>query len=246
MLTLKKLTHQEAKRIYLLKKEELLEDLKSNLICLLRVQPRLHLTQKNLSLKHLKEIIDKCEQVTILNRGVHIWKVENHTINLVAGTTAYQLPGNTDDILEAVFRNNNVDTTMTQVSRSEYLQIPNKFSQGTPSQYYIQQEIFTSNGHANVTINLYLTPNVTDTQINFNYMARIQDAGSYTNIPDIYYTFYPCLTSGLAFYLSQKYNPAKTQELKMYYEDELNRALIEGSQSTSVHLTPSNFFVSGS
>ena len=180
------------------------------------------------------------------NRGVHIWKVENHTINLVAGTTAYQLPGNTDDILEAVFRNNNVDTTMTQVSRSEYLQIPNKFSQGTPSQYYIQQEIFTSNGHANVTINLYLTPNVTDTQINFNYMARIQDAGSYTNIPDIYYTFYPCLTSGLAFYLSQKYNPAKTQELKMYYEDELNRALIEGSQSTSVHLPPSNFFVSGS
>ena len=179
------------------------------------------------------------------NRGVHIWKVENHTINLVAGTTAYQLPGNTDDILEAVFRNNNVDTTMTQVSRSEYLQIPNKFSQGTPSQYYIQQEIFTSNGHANVTINLYLTPNVTDTQINFNYMARIQDAGSYTNIPDIYYTFYPCLTSGLAFYLSQKYNPAKTQELKMYYEDELNRALIEGSQSTSVHLTPSNFFPSG-
>lgn len=180
------------------------------------------------------------------NRGVHIWKVENHTINLVAGTTAYQLPGNTDDILEAVFRNNNVDTTMTQVSRSEYLQIPNKFSQGTPSQYYIQQEIFTSNGHANVTINLYLTPNVTDTQINFNYMARIQDAGSYTNIPDIYYTFYPCLTSGLAFYLSQKYNPVKTQELKMYYEDELNRALIEGSQSTSVHLTPSNFFASGS
>ncbi len=180
------------------------------------------------------------------NRGVHIWKVENHTINLVAGTTAYQLPGNTDDILEAVFRNNNVDTTMTQVSRSEYLQIPNKFSQGTPSQYYIQQEIFTSNGHANVTINLYLTPNVTDTQINFNYMARIQDAGSYTNIPDIYYTFYPCLTSGLAFYLSQKYNPTKTQELKMYYEDELNRALIEGSQSTSVHLTPSNFFASGS
>jgi len=31
----------------------------------------------------------------------------------------------------------------------------------------------------------------------------------------------------------------------MYYEDELNRALIEGSQSTSVHLTPQNFFPSG-
>jgi len=179
------------------------------------------------------------------NRGVHIWKVENATINLTAGTTSYQLPANTDDILEAVFRNNNVDTTMTQVSRSEYLQIPNKFSEGTPSQYYVQQEIATANGQSNVTINLYLTPNVTDTQINFNYMARIQDAGSYTNIPDIYYTFYPCLTSGLAFYLSQKYNPVKTQELKMYYEDELNRALIEGSQSTSVHLTPQNFFPSG-
>ena len=108
-----------------------------------------------------------------------------------------------------------------------------------------ENESYQSSSESNVTINLYLTPNVTDTQINFNYMARIQDAGSYTNIPDIYYTFYPCLTSGLAFYLSQKYNPVKTQELKMYYEDELNRALIEGSQSTSVHLTPQNFFPSG-
>ena len=73
-------------------------------------------------------------------------------------------------------------------------------------------------------------------------MARIQDAGSYTNIPDIYYTFYPCLTSGLAFYLSQKYNPAKTQELKMYYEDELNRALEEDGSSSSSYITPKNYY----
>ena len=179
------------------------------------------------------------------NRGVHIWKVVNNTTNLVAGTSTYQLPSNCSDILEAVFRNSNIDTTMTQVSRSEYLQIPNKTSQGTPSQYYVEQQIHQANGEAKVSVTLYLTPNVTDTQINYNYIARIEDAGNYTNIPDIYYTFYPCLTSGLAFYLSQKYNPVKTQELKMYYEDELNRALIEGSQSTSVHLTPSNFFPSG-
>ena len=53
------------------------------------------------------------------NRGVHLWKVVNHTQNLVATTTTYTAPSNTSDVLEAVFRNGSTDTTMTKISRSE-------------------------------------------------------------------------------------------------------------------------------
>ena len=42
----------------------------------------------------------------------------------------------------------------------------------------------------------------------------------------------------LAFYLSQKYSPERTQSLKLYYEDELKRALDEDGQRTSVFISP--------
>jgi len=171
------------------------------------------------------------------NRGVHIWKVENHTQNLTAGTTTYTAPSDASDVLEMVFRNGDTDTTMTKVSRSEYQAIPNKSSQGQPTQYFIQRNL------SNVTITLYLTPNTTDTQINYYYLGRIEDAGSYTNNPDAPYRFLPCMVSGLAYFLSQKISPERTQSLKLYYEDEMQRALTEDSQSTSVHIVPQNYFI---
>ena len=173
------------------------------------------------------------------NRGVHLWKVVNHTQNLVANTTTYTAPANTSDVLEAVFRNGSTDTTLNKISRSEYQAIPNKSSTGTPSQYYVRRNL------SNVEINLYQTPNTTDTQINYYYVARIEDAGAYTNTPDAPYRFLPCMVSGLSFYLAQKHVPGRVQEMKLYYEDELQRALTEDGQRTSVHLVPRNYFRAG-
>ena len=176
-----------------------------------------------------------------MNRGIHLWKVENNTTNLTAGTTTYTAPSDASDVLEMTFRTvssgTTTDTTMTKISRSEYQAIPNKFSQGQPTQYYVERNL------SNVTINLYQTPNTTDTQINYNYIGRIQDVGVYTNQPDAPFRFLPCMVSGLAFYLSQKKNPQMTQTLKMYYEDELQRALTEDGQRASVHIVPQNYYV---
>jgi hypothetical protein len=179
-----------------------------------------------------------------MNRGIHLWKVENNTTNLTAGTTTYTAPSDASDVLEMTFRTvssgTTTDTTMTKISRSEYQAIPNKFSQGQPTQYYVERNL------SNVTINLYQTPNTTNTQINYNYIGRIQDVGVYTNQPDAPFRFLPCMVSGLAFYLSQKKNPQMTQTLKLYYEDELQRALTEDGQRASLHLTPQNYFINGS
>ena len=153
------------------------------------------------------------------NRGVHIWKVTNHTQNLTANTTTYTAPSDASDVLEMVFRNGSTDTTMTKISRSEYQAIPNKSSTGQPTQYFVQRNL------SNVEIKLYLTPETTDTQINYYYLGRIEDAGSYTNTPDAPYRFLPCMVSGLAYFLSQKISPERTQALKLYYEDEMQREL---------------------
>jgi hypothetical protein len=179
-----------------------------------------------------------------MNRGIHLWKVENQTTNLVAGTTTYTAPSDASDVLEMTFRQTSggdiTDTTMSKISRSEYQAIPNKFSHGHPTQYYVERNL------SNVVINLYQTPDTTDTQINYNYIGRIQDVGVYSNQPDAPFRFLPCMVSGLAFYLSQKKSPQMTQTLKLYYEDELQRALTEDGQRSSVHLVPQNYFINGS
>ena len=175
------------------------------------------------------------------NRGIHLWKVKNHTQNLTAGTTTYTTPSDASDVLELVFRKisggTTTDTSMTKISRSEYENIPNKFEQGQPSQYFIQRNL------SNVEINLYQTPNETDTQINYFYVGRIEDVGAYTNEPDAPFRFLPCTVAGLAYYLGQEIEPERSQELERRYEAELQRALTEDSQSTSVNIVPRSFYV---
>ena len=99
--------------------------------------------------------------------------------------------------------------------------LPNKGAQGQPSQYYVDRQ-------TTPTITLYLTPDAsTYTHLCYYTLNRIEDAGAYTNNPDIPFRFLPCMISGLAFYLSLKYAPERTQALKLYYEDELKEHLMK-------------------
>ena len=186
------------------------------------------------------------------NRGLHYWEIQNNNITLVNGQAVYTMFRSAadgasdatavfgvDDVLEASYRDaNNVDVPLTKIARSAYQALSNKSSTGQPSQYFVQRFI------DKVTITLYLTPgaNEAGNKINYYYVRRIQDAGTYTNATDVPYRFVPCMVSGLSFYLSQKYAPQRTQEFKLYYEDELNRALQEDGSSSSSFITPKTYF----
>ena len=143
------------------------------------------------------------------------------------------------DILEASFRNeSDVDTPLSKINRSQYQAFSNKSSTGQPSQYFVQRFI------DKVTITLYLTPG--DTQagkfIYFYYVKRIQDAGKYTNEADVVNRFVPCMCAGLTYYISMKKAPQRTQEMKLYYEDELQRALQEDGSPASVYISPKTYY----
>ena len=186
------------------------------------------------------------------NRGLHYWEVANNSITLVDGQATYTMFRSTgdgtsdatavygvDDVLEAVYRNaSSVDTPLTKINRSTYQGLSNKTSEGTPSQYFVQRFI------DKVTITLYLTPGSSEAgkTINYYYVKRIQDAGAYTNATDVPYRFVPCMASGLAYYLSQKFKPELTQQMKLLYEDELQRALAEDGSSSSTYITPKTYY----
>ena len=188
------------------------------------------------------------------NRGLHYWEVKNNSITLVNGQSVYTMFRSTsdgtssttavygvDDILEMSYRNSSsVDFPLTKINRSQYQSLSNKTDTGTPTQYFVQRFI------DRVTVTLYLTPGSTEAGnfINYYYVSRIQDAGAYTNESDVPYRFVPCMVSGLAFYLSQKFAPQRTQEMKLLYEDELQRALQEDGSSSSTYISPKVYYPS--
>ena len=175
------------------------------------------------------------------NRGINLWKVKSQTETLVNGQATYTTPSDCSDVLEMVVTTTGgTQQSLTKISRSEYIAIPNKSDSGTPSQYYVNRLIAP-------TITLYLAPDTSAvTNVFYYYIARIQDAGAYSNTTDMPYRFYPCMVSGLAFYLSQKIAPDRIQALKLLYEDELKRALEEDGQRTSVYITPNVYYPQGS
>ena len=186
------------------------------------------------------------------NRGLHYWEVANNSITLVADQAEYTMFRSTgdgtssttavygvDDVLEAVYRNSSsVDSPLTKINRSTYQGLSNKTSEGTPTQYFVQRFI------DKVTITIYPLPNSTAASnfLNVYYVKRIEDVGTYTNSTDTPYRFVPCMISGLSYYLSMKFAPQRTQEMKLLYEDELARALSEDGSAASTFITPKTYY----
>ena len=194
------------------------------------------------------------------NRGIHYWEVGEANIDLIEGQAEYNFfratgdgtsavtnPANTygvADVLEATLRSNRTQTTqadssLTKISRATYSALSSKLSKGTPAQFFVQRFIDKT------TITVYPTADSSNASkdLHFYYLKRIQDVDStYTDATDLPYRFVPCMVSGLAFYLSQKVNPQLTQTMKLYYEDELARALSEDGSAASTYITPKNYY----
>ena len=181
------------------------------------------------------------------NRGIHLWKVALHENALVSGQAEYSVSAGVSDVLEAFISStaaasnsaSTQDVSLTKIDRSAYAALPNKLATGQPSQYYVERETTPK-------IYLYQAPDLnTYTTLKYYVIKRIEDAGVYTNDPDVVFRFLPCMCAGLAYYLSMKKSPSLVQQNKLIYEDELKRALDEDGQRTSTYITPQSFYPNG-
>jgi hypothetical protein len=193
------------------------------------------------------------------NRGIHYWEIDELDIDLIEGQAEYKFFRSSDDgtsatsnpngvygisdVLEAQLRSNRTavtqsDSPMTKVDRSTYGGFSNKLSKGTPNQYWVQRFI------DHISISVYPTPDSTNASkdMHIYYIKRIQDVGDYTNATDLPFRFIPCMVSGLAYYLAQKYQPQMIQAMKLAYEDEFARALAEDGSASSTHITPKTYY----
>lgn len=99
-------------------------------------------------------------------------------------------------------------------------------------QFYVDRQITP-------VLKVWPTPDNSTDQIIFDRLVRMDDAAAQTNTLQIPFRFYPALAAGLAYYISLKKAPARTEVLKILYEEEMARAMEEDRDRASFIIQPS-------
>jgi len=179
------------------------------------------------------------------NRGINMWTIDEGTIDLVEGTSEYDLPADTIDLMEQIIRTGSgnvstqADLTISRISFPTYSSIPNKLTKGRPIQVWVQRL------RDNPTITVWPVPEqgtALAPYYIFKYwrMRRIEDAGSGVQTPDMNFRFLPALMAGLAYNIAMKMPEleARLPMLKEVYDEEFNLAAAEDREKATIRLVP--------
>ena len=83
-----------------------------------------------------------------------------------------------------VVRRSNTDISAERLSRSEFLNIPNKTTQARPNQFFLDRQVTP-------VLKVWPTPENSTDVIVYDALTRIDDAGAYSNTVDLPFRFFP-------------------------------------------------------
>jgi len=170
------------------------------------------------------------------NRGVLLWSTSVSSVTVSASTATYSLSSSTIDSLEVVLNRDSTDIQLQRVTPEEYLLIPNKTQTGRPTQYSIRRE------RDNPVMSVWPLPDNSTDILKMEIISELQDVNkSAIQNADLPKRFLPCLTCGLAYYMSMK-RPGVPENrimmLKANYEELLMRAMEEDRERASMFIRP--------
>jgi len=170
------------------------------------------------------------------NRGVLLWSTSVSSVTVAASTTTYSLASSTIDALEVVLNRDSTDIQLERITPEEYLLIPNKTQTGRPNQYSIRRE------RDNPVMSVWPLPDNSTDVLKMEIISELQDVNkSAIQNADLPKRFLPCLTCGLAYYMSMK-RPGVPENrimmLKANYEELLMRAMEEDRERASMFIRP--------
>lgn len=175
------------------------------------------------------------------NRGINLWTIKEAEVSLTKGDLDYSLNGNAIDVLEINLRTDDGDIAkqrdlpLTRTSASVYASIPNKLTQGRPTQVWIDRQ------RGGPVAHVWPVPDKTDVyKIHYFFLERIQDAGEGGFDADMPFRFLPCLVAGLAYYIAMK-TPELSDRvvmLKQIYDEQFQLAADEDREKVSARFVP--------
>jgi hypothetical protein len=144
------------------------------------------------------------------NSGINLWKVVSGTVNLQPGVAIYNIDPSIETLTEVYYTQvngdgagQNNDRIMVPITRTQYAMIPNKLTQGTPTQYWFEML-------AQPTITFWQVPQIGVPNYVASYFAlqRIQDANlGNGETPNVVYRGLEALCARMALRLFDKFGP---------------------------------------
>ena len=170
------------------------------------------------------------------NRGILLWATNTTVVDVSASVTAYSLSSNMVDAMEVVVNLSSTDIQLDRLSMEEYLKIPRKSQTGRPTQYAIRR------GRSNPELYLWPVPDNDDYSLKIEKIKYLQDVNkSAGQIADVSRRFLPCMTAGVAYFMSLKragIDGNRIMFIKQEYEERLARAMDEDRERTSLRIVP--------
>ncbi len=170
------------------------------------------------------------------NRGILLWSTNTTVVDVSASVTAYSLSSNMVDAMEVVVNLSATDIQLDRLSMEEYLKIPRKSQTGRPTQYAIRR------GRSNPELYLWPIPDNDDYSLKIEKIKYLQDVNkSAGQIADVSRRFLPCMTAGVAYFMSLKragIDGNRIMFIKQEYEERLARAMDEDRERTSLRIVP--------
>tara|TARA_R100000935_G_scaffold31498_1_gene52033 strand:+ start:588 stop:1247 length:660 start_codon:yes stop_codon:yes gene_type:complete len=170
------------------------------------------------------------------NRGLNQWLIKQNSFTVTKGVNVKELDTNVIDITSAIIQRDNIDYQLERIGRSSFLYIPNKSAEARPNQFFLERQITPK-------IYIYPTPENSTDVISYYALTRMQDAGDFTNNMETVFRFLPCMTAGLAYYISMKRAPDRMGLLKQVYDEEFDRAASEDIDSVSSRFLPPRMII---
>jgi len=165
------------------------------------------------------------------NRGLNQWTIAQKNFTVTQGDGNEPLGTDVIDILSLVIRRDGTDYALNRISRDEYLNIPTKSTVARPTQFFVDRQI-------NPVLQMWPLPDNNTDVVYYDALVRMDDADNYTNTAQVPFRFYPALAAGLAYYISMKRAPDRSQMLKAVYEEDINRAMDEDRDRASFRMAP--------
>ena len=166
---------------------------------------------------------------TLYKKGITQWFLLEDNLALCPYYQIEETGGEILNITELYFNNQLQDTTMSEVSRYEYLTYPNKSQIGRPTIYYVDYQRTPS-------LYIWQTAAPMYNLIMYSGQSSIETLESYTQGIDIPAYFYTPLIYGLASMLAAQYAPEKEEGLKMRYQETLSPAVINNTTEVPLKL----------
>ena len=146
-------------------------------------------------------------------KDYHNFRIKEESFTVTQGQAVYT--GGTDfdvtdnniiDILDGVLTRSGVDTPVILWSRQDYLNIPEKATEGRPDRMFVDKQ------RDQIVITLWPVPENSTDIIKFNAVRKYEDHDTAADNADIPYYMYDAFAAGLAARLAEKYAPPELEE----------------------------------